>query len=234
MLKIKDLFVSMDGHDILKGVNLSLGRGELIVILGPNGCGKTTLLKAIMGIGGLKINKGEIIFKGKKINGLSIDKRATMGIGMMYQKSPKLSGIKLKKIVDFLGKKANTNKYNIDKFLNRNVNDNLSGGEVKRSELFQLRLQNPDLLLLDEPDSGVDIENVAVVGKEIDKMVKEGKGAIVITHTGQILNYLKTKIAYVMINGRIVCCDEAKKMLATINANGYKVCIHCKKHDESC
>jgi Fe-S cluster assembly ATP-binding protein len=233
MLKIKDLSVSMDGYGILKGVNLSVDKGELVVILGPNGCGKTTLLKAIMGIGGTRIDKGEIIFKGKIINDLSIDKRAKMGIGMMYQKSPKLNGIKLGKIVDFLGEKEDMSKYKIDKFLNRNVNDNLSGGEVKRSELFQLRLQNPDLLLLDEPDSGVDVENVALVGKEIDKMIHEGKGAIIITHTGQILNYLKTKMAYVMINGRIVCCDEAKKMLATINANGYKVCIHCKKHDKN-
>lgn len=235
MLKIKDLFVSIEGHDILKGVNLSLDKGELAVILGPNGCGKTTLLKTIMGIGGTKIKKGEIIFKGKKINDLTVDKRALMGMGMMYQKAPKLNGVKLEKIVEFLGKEnGEVEKYQINKFLNRGVNDNLSGGEIKRSELLQLRLQNPDLLLLDEPDSGVDVENVALVGKEIDKMIKEGKGAIIITHTGQILNYLKTKMAYVMMDGKIVCHDEAKRMFKTINANGYKICVNCKKHGQNC
>jgi Fe-S cluster assembly ATP-binding protein len=235
MLKIKDLFVSIDGHEILKGINLSLGKGDLVVIFGPNGCGKTTLLKVIMGISGSKIQKGEVFFKGKKINNLAVDKRALMGIGMMYQKAPKLKGVKLDRIIDFLGKKGKqVEKYKMEKFLGRSVNDNLSGGEIKRSELLQLRLQSPDLLLLDEPDSGVDVENIALVGKEIKKMVKEGKSAIIITHTGQILKYLKVKMAYVMMKGRIVCHDEAKKMLATINANGYNVCVDCKKHDQNC
>jgi len=232
MLKINDLKVSIEGKEILKGIDIEVNPGELVVIFGPNGSGKTTLLKAIMGIGGVRIGKGKIEYKEKVINTMSVDERAKLGIGLMFQKPPRINGVVLREVVNFLGGSfADLMKYKLERMADRNLNDNLSGGELKRSELMQLKMQKADLILLDEPDSGVDVENVKLIGKEINKMLTDSKkkSAILITHTGHILDYVKSKKSYVIMDGKVICHGETKKMLKIINANGYKACIACSK-----
>lgn len=233
MLEIKNLKLAVFGKEILAGVNLVVRKREIVVIFGPNGSGKTSLLKAIAGIGGYKVF-GEIIFCGKKIGKLTPDQRANLGVALMFQKPPKISGLKLENILTtltdnkvFVNQKAKD--LNFENFLPRTLNDNFSGGEIKRSELLQLFCQKAKLFLLDEPDSGVDLDNVKLVGRQINKLVSGGKSAIIVTHSGAILPYINAKKAFVLVSGKIACSGSPKKVLATIKKYGYKKCTKCKK-----
>lgn len=238
MLLIEKLKVSAGEKEVLKNINLTVADGELVVVFGPNGSGKTTLLKAIMGLSSCQVEEGKMFFKDKLINKLKVDERAKLGIGMSFQRAPKVSGVKINQIVNYFNnpdKEKIINKFKMLHLVDRDLNENLSGGEIKRSELMQLKMQKAQLLLLDEPDSGVDIENVAMIGKEINNLIKDGKSGILITHTGAILDYVKSNRAYVLVEGEIVCSGKTKSILKTINANGYKSCIKCNtKYGESC
>ena len=237
MLKIKNLKASIKGKKILNGIDLHVNKGELVVIFGPNGSGKSSLLKSIMGLNDLKIDNGEIWFKNKKINNLSIDEKSKMGIGLMFQKAPKIKGVSLEKLI----KSFNTNEKEIKKetmelkmadLVKRDVNDNFSGGELKRSELLQLCLQEVDLYLFDEPDSGVDVENLKLLAEKINSLVKNKKSALLITHGGEILKYIGANRAYVMMDGKIYCEGRARKMFKSISRYGYEGCIKCHKRQK--
>ncbi len=231
MIQVTDLQVTVKNKEILKKVNLNVNKGEIAVIFGPNGSGKTTLLNAIMGLAKYRVKSGRIEFKDKLINSWPIERRAKAGIGLLWQKPPKVIGVTMAAIVKAIdGKKQNlkaAEEMKTDKFLNRGVNDDLSGGELKRSELAQLLVQDPQLLLLDEPDSGVDPENSKLIAEAVESWRKRGKSILLVTHSGNLLKYLLAKRAYVMLDGQIRCQGKPGEMLKAITKCGYEGCIDC-------
>lgn len=233
MLQVKNLTVEVDNKIILRDISLDIKKGEPAVLFGPNGSGKSTLIKTIMGFSGYNIKSGEIIFKGEKINGLPIEDRVKLGIGIMHQNPPKIRGVRLSQMAQFLSsdhKKISdiTTRLSLKELLHRDVNLGFSGGEMKRSELFQIMLQNPDFLLLDEPESGVDLENISIMGNVLNEFLKnKEKSALIITHTGYILDYIKAKAGCVMIKGKFWCVGSPKEMFKSIREVGYQNCKEC-------
>ena len=255
LLEIIDLHVMVGDKEILKGIDLEVNTGEVHALFGPNGSGKTTLISAIMGFGGYKITKGKIIFSGKDITDLPPYERAKLGIGISFQKPPPVNGVKLKQLVKLCAKENGNlieryaKELNLTEHLEREVNVGFSGGEVKRSELLQLLVQSPQMVLLDEPESGVDLENIALIGKAINLLLgrkvepKNGrpikevlkekrKSAIMITHTGHILDYVEADYGHVLVGGKIVCGGNPREILHTIKEYGYNECYRCFTKEE--
>lgn len=251
MLRIEDLYVQVGDRTILKGVNLHIKPGETHVLFGPNGSGKSTLLGAIMGFARYKITQGKIYFKGEDITHLSVHERAKRGIGIAFQRPPVLRGVNLRELLLISGKEREVNieelasPLNMTDFLSRDVNYGFSGGEMKRSEMLQLLVQNPDLVLLDEPESGVDIENIALIGQSINQLLqKDGllgeersrwemkkarrKAGLIITHTGYILDYVPADVGHVLYEGKLSCSGlNPRELLGCIHKLGYGECIRC-------
>jgi len=241
-LRIEQLAVEVEGREILHNINLEMKLGETHVLFGPNGSGKTTLLMAIMGFPKYRVTKGKIIFKGQDITKLSLDERARLGIGMSFQRPPVVRGVKTRDMVAACLKgeehgeriKQLAEKANLADFLDREINYGFSGGEIKRSELMQLLGQRPTLTLIDEPESGVDLVNIALIGEllngllEKDCPILERKCmGLIITHTGHILDYVNARTGYVMCDGIIGCEGAPREILATIREKGYQECIAC-------
>ena len=226
-LEVKDLQVSVDGKEILKGVNLTVEGGRVHVLLGPNGAGKSCLVMTLMGIPAYKIDGGKITVDGEEINDLSLDKRAKLGIGLAFQDSPTIRGVKLGDLIRLCSGGGEVDKYLMRSslrtdFKNRDVNLGFSGGEKKRSELAQLFAMKPKLLLLDEIDSGIDIEGLELLGGEIDSFVAEtGCSAIMITHLGYILRYVNADKAHVLLDGRIVRSGDPEEIIDQIKERGF-------------
>jgi len=240
MLHIDDLWVEVQGKEVLKGINLDIDKGETHCLFGRNGSGKTTLLMSIMGFSGYNIIRGKIIFKGQDITHMPINERARMGLGISFQRPPTLRGVKLKDLLIICGNKDKKNEdlateYGFSDFLDRDVNLGFSGGEIKKSEILQLLAQKPDLVLLDEPESGVDIENLNIIGDMIKKLLQKEihrgreKSGLIITHTGFILNYVTADTGYVMLNGQIYCKGNPIEIFQGIQKYGYKECMKCVK-----
>ncbi|MDD4619660.1 MAG: ABC transporter ATP-binding protein [Methanosarcina sp.] len=244
MLEIEDLTVEVNGKTLLHDVNLEVKKGYTNVLFGPNGAGKSALMRTIMGFSEYRVVKGRILFNGEDIIGLSVDERARLGLGIMMQRPPDMSGIKLRDLVKVLSKgqrdpEVLAENLDMKRFLDRDVNVGFSGGEIKRSELLQLAVQNPNLYLLDEPESGVDLVSIEQVGMTIKGLLEEGlncsgescekgKSALIITHTGQILDYIKADRGYILCNGTIMCSGNPLKMLEEIKSRGYEECIKCR------
>ncbi len=254
ILQIEDLCVSIGDREVLKGIDLFIPRGEVHTLFGPNGSGKTTLLSAIMGFEGYRVTRGKIIFNGVDITELPTYERARLGLGISFQKPPAINGVKLKQLAQICAKEDGkrleefAEMLNLKEHLEREVNVGFSGGEVKRSELLQLLLQRPELVLLDEPESGVDLENIAIIGEAINillgkkvasteeksiKRIKEErkKAALLITHTGHILDYVDADRGHVLLNGKIVCSGNPREILSTIKDHGYEECYRCFKDE---
>ena len=243
MLRIEDLWVSVGDVQILKGVNLSMNYGEVQVLFGPNGAGKTSLIMTIMGFPKYRVEQGRIYFKEQDITGKDVYERAKLGIGVSFQRPPTVRGVTLRKLVEVISDdKVSkekflefTEKLNLSGHLDRNLNDGFSGGEMKRSELLQLMVQRPDLVLIDEPESGVDIENIALVGESINKLLGKDKvkdpkrGAIIITHTGYILDYVNGERGSIFLDGNIKCQGNPKDILSEIKRSGYRGCLVCQE-----
>ncbi len=242
MLEIKQLSVAVEGKGILQDISMSIRTGETHVLFGPNGSGKTTLLMAIMGFPKYRVTKGSIIFKGKDITRLPLDERARLGIGMSFQRPPVVRGVKTRDMLAAcLRGRGNeqiisqlAEKVNLADFLDREINYGFSGGEVKRSELMQLMAQKPELTLLDEPESGVDLVNIALIGQLINKLLEKDCPirlrkclGLIITHTGHILDYVNARTGYVMCGGRIGCEGDPHEILATVREKGYEECVRC-------
>lgn len=233
MLEVRDLSVRVGNTTILKDINFNIEKGVPAVLFGPNGSGKSTLLKAIMGFEGYAVFAGEIIFKGKKINDMPTEERVKMGLGIMYQHPPQIRGVKLSQIAGFLSQDhkrvaALSAQLSLENHLDRDINLGFSGGEMKRSELFQILLQDPDLVLLDEPESGVDLENISIMGTVLNEFLKNpGKSALMITHTGYILDYVRSQNGCVMIEGSLWCVGNPKEMFESIRKFGYDKCKEC-------
>ena len=236
MLRIEGLTVSVSGKKVLSDVNLRIRKGRSMALLGPNGSGKTSLLMAIMGLSGYKITKGDIIFKGRRINDLSVDERARLGIGIMFQRPPTIRGVKLRQMVD-ITKRGDFNadreagELNLKEFLDRDTNVGFSGGELKRSELLQMLAHSPQLSLFDEPESGVDLENIVLVGKVMSRILNKNKdnAGLLINHTGCIFYYVKPDEGWVLVGGRLHCIGDPMSILKTIAKHGYEGCIACKR-----
>jgi Fe-S cluster assembly ATP-binding protein len=242
VLKISDLSVTVEKKEILHDINMTINTGETHVLFGPNGAGKSTLLMAIMGFPKYQITKGSIFFKDKDITYMSLDERARMGIGMSFQRPPVVRGVKTRDMVaaclkgeggpEAINKLAE--RADLQDFLERDINYGFSGGEVKRSELMQLLAQKPELTLLDEPESGVDLVNIALIGEMMNDLLEKNCPiperqcmGLIITHTGHILDYVNARTGYVMCDGTIGCVGDPHEMLATIREKGYNECIKC-------
>ncbi len=236
LLKIVDLHVKAGEREILKGVDLTVKEGETSVLFGPNGCGKSTLLSTIMGYSTMEVTQGKIMFKGKDITDYPVDERAKLGIGMMMQRPPNIYGVKLGDLIKASSENAEetlqeADKFHMEKFLEREINVGFSGGEIKRSELLQLTAQKPELILLDEPESGVDLQSIDLIGRKVhellfdsyDKDSKKHASSLVITHTGQIMDYIGADYGYVMKAGVIDRVGNPMELLHEIRKNGYGV-----------
>ncbi len=243
MLTIEGLHVETHGKEILHGVNLHVEAGETHALFGPNGSGKTTLMMAIMCFPSYQITQGSILFKGQDITHASLDERARLGIGMSFQRPPIVRGVKTRDMVRAcMGGREDdeavarlAERLNMGELMEREINYGFSGGEIKRSELLQLLAQGPDLVLLDEPESGVDLVNIALIGQMINELLqKEQKrnrtrAGLIITHTGHILDYVNASKGYVLLNGAVTCERDANESLDTIKKNGYEGSVKCQK-----
>jgi len=234
MLEVRNVSVDIGGNPVLKNIELSIAPGDVMVMFGPNGSGKSTLVKAIMGFGGYSLAGGSIMYKGRDLKAMRIDERVALGIGIMYQHPPKVRGVRLRQLSRFLcgdEKKIEdlTETLSLEDLVDRDINFDLSGGEMKRSELFQISLQEPDLLLLDEPESGVDIENISLMGKVLNGYLKKKeRSALIITHTGYILDYVEARRGCLMIDGQLWCAGRPpKEMFEEIKNKGYGFCREC-------
>lgn len=244
MLELQDLSVAVTEKEIVHNINLTIKTGETHALFGPNGSGKTTLLMAIMGFPKYRVTSGKIIFNEKDITTVPLDERARLGIGMSFQRPPIVRGLKTRDIVtaclrdqkdksdELIPRLAE--KVELIDFLDREVNYGFSGGEIKRSELMQLLAQKPQLVLLDEPESGVDLVNIGLIGKLINDLlekdcpiVERKCGGLIITHTGHILDYINVRTGYVMCNGRIGCEADPHEILKTVKEHGYQECVRC-------
>ena len=249
MLLIEDLKVEISGKVILQHIDLEIRPGETHILFGPNGSGKTSLLMTIMGYPQYKVVSGKISFKGEDITHTPIDERAQLGIGMSYQRPPTINGLKTRQMIGLCARgRVDTDelagRVNFRDFLYRDVNAGFSGGEIKRSELLQLMAQNPDLMLFDEPESGVDMENISLVGKTIAALLqRNGFGAenkskmkakmerekmgLIITHTGYILDYVTGDKGQVLYDGRLSCVSNPREILGCVGESGYEECVRC-------
>jgi len=243
VLEIEDLTVEVEGNIIIENLNLSIERGEVHVLFGPNGCGKTTLMLAILGIPIYMVKKGRIVFNGVDITDLPTNERVKLGMGMSFQHPPEIRGVKLGDMVNIalgrkeakidesvieLGKRLNIS----EDFLNRDVNLGFSGGEVKRSEILQLLAQAPKFFMFDEPDSGVDVGNIALIGDLLSKLLdrderpsKRERAGIIITHSGFILDHIKPDRAHVMLNREIACSGRPEEVVRHIMEGGFERCV---------
>lgn len=253
MLQIENLHVSIGDREVLKGINLNIDEGETFILFGPNGSGKTTLLMTLMGFAGYTVTAGRIVFKGVDITSMPTYERARLGIGMSFQRPPTIHGLKTRHLVSMCARDreidvdAMARTVNFSDFLERDINSGFSGGEIKRSELLQLMAQNPRLILFDEPESGVDLENMALIGQTARALLdgaaepkpdtsmrdlrrRNRTSGLIITHTGYILDYVNADRGQVMYNG-VLCCDtrpiRPRDILDHIGKYGYKECIRC-------
>lgn len=240
MLEIENLTVSIGDKQLLKDVSLSIAEGETRMLFGENGSGKTSLLMAIMGLGDYKVEAGRIVFKGEDITRLPADERARRGIGIMFQRPPTIRGLKVAEMLELIKRDGRdpeevARSLNFDEFLNRDINLGFSGGEIKRAELLQLMVQDPDLVLLDEPESGVDLVNISLIGNAIRQLLQKDvhknrhKSGLIITHSGYILDYVEADKGCVLVNETIWCTGNPHEILDGIRRRGYEGCLTCQR-----
>jgi Fe-S cluster assembly ATP-binding protein len=237
-LEIIDLHVSIDDKEIVKGVNLTVNQGETHVIMGPNGSGKTTLAKAIMGHPLLKVTKGDMLVDGKSIKDMKANERAKLGIFLQFQNPIEVEGLGLLSFLntargaitekplqykEFMNeiKSASKDLGMKEELIGRSLNHGFSGGEKKKAEVLQMRILDPKIAILDEPDSGLDIDAVRIVASNIDNLQKErNMGMLVITHYSRILEYLDPKFIHIMKEGKIAR-EGGKELISEIEESGY-------------
>lgn len=241
MLEIKDLNVKADGKMVLSGINLLVNKGEIHAIMGPNGSGKTSLSLTIMGHPKYKIESGLIIFESKIINEMKPNERAKMGIFLAFQYPQEIPGVPLgkflwsiagseKKFAEFSKElKEKIKKLKIpDEFTKRELNKGFSGGEKKRTEILQSLILNPKLYILDEIDSGLDIDSLKIVSQAIIENMSDQKAIIIITHYPRILNYIKPNFVHIIFQGKIVMSGDFS-LAKDIESKGYEKILNLEK-----
>lgn len=225
MIDIKDLHVEVDGSPIIKGFSLNVKPGEIHAIMGPNGAGKSTLAKVLAGHPSYEITKGEVWFKGQNLLELDPDARAHLGLFMSFQYPVEIHGVSnlqfMQLAYNTLRKARNEPVLSDAEFLRlldekmemieikpefkeRNLNEGFSGGEKKRNEILQMAILNPDFAILDETDSGLDIDAMRIVAKGVNSFMNPEKGLVLITHYQRLLDYIKPQFVHVMMDGKIV------------------------------
>jgi Fe-S cluster assembly ATP-binding protein len=243
ILEVKNLSVKVGSRVVLDDVSLSLKNQEVHILFGPNGSGKTTLMNAVMGTlyPPQEMISGRIIFRGEDITGKGVDERSKLGMFIGFQNPPDITGVKLADILKLCLGKSVKDKFSesesklieafkLTDFLSRDINVGFSGGERKRTEVLQMIFLKPALILLDEPDSGVDIESLKLVAGEIQQYIKDtGSSALIITHKGDILEYIKAKYACVLLEGRLHCFTDPERIYEDIKRTGYEECVRCRE-----
>ena len=239
VLEIKDLHVSIEGKEILKGVNLTIKQNEVHAIMGPNGTGKSTLSAAIMGHPKYEVTQGEVLLDGENVLEMEVDERAQAGLFLAMQYPSVISGVTN---ADFLrsainAKREEGNEINLMQFIKkldknmeflemdldmaqRYLNEGFSGGEKKRNEILQLMMLEPKFAILDEIDSGLDIDALKVVSKGINEMRGENFGCLIITHYQRLLNYITPDFVHVMMQGKVVK-SGGEELAKRLEAEGY-------------
>src|SRR5699024_2413258 len=241
MLKIKNLHVNVEGHEILKGINLEIKPGEIHAIMGPNGSGKSTLASVVAGNEDYEVTEGEIIMENEEISELAPEERAHKGIFLSFQYPIEIPGVsvmnfvrtainetrKARKQEKMSGKemlklmRENAALLDIDqKFLQRSLNEGLSGGEKKRNEIFQLAMMDPKLAILDETDSGLDIDALRVVADGVNKLHRDDNATLLITHYQRLLDYIVPDYVHVLMDGKIVKTG-GKELALKLEEKGY-------------
>ncbi len=242
LLRIRNLHASVNGKQILKGVNLEVNKGEVHAIMGPNGTGKSTLASVIAGRETFEVTEGEIIYKGKNLSDLSIEERASEGIFLGFQYPVEIPGVS---ITNFMRTAVNEQrKYRgLDplpggeflrmmeekkklvelqtKLTNRSVNEGFSGGEKKKNEIFQMAMLEPTLSILDETDSGLDIDALRIVANGVNNLRSAENATIVITHYQRLLDYIVPDFVHVLFEGRIVK-SGGKELALELENKGYE------------
>ena len=241
MLEIKNLYASVDGKDILKGINLTVNAGEVHAIMGPNGAGKSTLSNVLAGRDGYEITQGEVIYKGDNLLDLKAEERAQRGIFLAFQypvEIPGVSNVYLLKAalnavrtyqgleeldaIDFLSlvrEKMQLVKMD-EEFLYRGVNEGFSGGEKKRNEILQMALLEPSLAILDETDSGLDIDALKTVSEGVNELRSKERSIVMITHYQRLLDYIVPDFVHVLSDGKIVKSGD-KELSKELELKGY-------------
>ncbi len=236
-LEIKELNVSIDGKKILNGISLVVNPGEVHALMGPNGSGKSTLSYVLAGHPKYKIESGDILIDGKSILELSPDERAKLGLFLAFQHPFEIQGVGLSKFLFTLAKLKNDKLSFIDfkkqldenlsllgvdkSFIDRDVNVGFSGGEKKRAEILQLLTIKPSLAVLDEMDSGLDIDSLQLLSKAVNALRTKDFSCLVITHYQRMLNYLKPDFVHILVDGRIVASGNFQLAL-DIEKGGYQ------------
>lgn len=238
LLDIKDLHTKVDDKEILKGLNLKINRGEIHVIMGPNGAGKSTLANTLMGHPKYKVSQGEIFFEGELINDLKTDERAKKGIFLSFQYPEEVPGVTVEnflrtskaavtgkppKIMSFRKSlKENMKLLKIDEsYAKRYLNVGFSGGEKKKNEILQMAILEPKLAILDETDSGLDVDAIKIVSEGVGLLANGERSILIITHHNKILQYLKPDYVHVLVDGRIVKTGDIN-LAKEIEINGYE------------
>jgi Fe-S cluster assembly ATP-binding protein len=244
-LEIRDLHVAVEGKEILKGISLAVSKGEIHAIMGPNGSGKSTLANTLAGHPHYVITSGQIRYKGEDITALKPDERARKGIFLAFQYPHSVPGVT---VANFLRTALNARRkarlngdfkpvsipefrklmrekmamLKLDEsFATRYLNEGFSGGEKKRAEILQMAILKPEIAILDETDSGLDIDGVRVVGEGVNQLVGPDLGLLVITHYPRILNYIKPEFVHVLVNGRLAL-EGGPELALKLEEQGYE------------
>jgi Fe-S cluster assembly ATP-binding protein len=238
-LRIEDLHVEVEGKEVIKGITLEVKSGEIHALMGPNGSGKTTLSLALMGHPKYKVTKGKIILDGEDITGLETHEKVRKGLFLAFQLPVEIPGVKLSTLllaeynrVHGINENVGTllqkvrevvKRVNLgDSLLNRGVHEGFSGGEKKRAEILQMLILKPKFAILDEPDSGVDVDGLRMIGDSINQLLSENRtGYLIITHYRRILDYVKTDVIHVLNKGKLVATG-GPELAKLIDEKGYE------------
>ncbi|URZ03270.1 Fe-S cluster assembly ATPase SufC [Clostridium felsineum] len=237
LLQINNIHAEADGKEILKGLNLTVGKGEIHIVMGPNGAGKSTLMNVIMGHPKYKITDGNIDFEGEDITNATTDVRARKGIFLSFQSPEEVAGITASDLIRSARTQAEGKPIRLmafrkelkekmsllemnESYAERDLNVGFSGGEKKKNEILQMLMLNPKLAILDETDSGLDVDAVKIVSKGISKFKDENNSLLIITHNSKILEYLKPDFVHVLLDGKIVK-DGDISLMNEINTKGF-------------
>jgi len=241
VLEIRDLHASVDGHEILKGIDLTVKAGEVHSIMGPNGSGKSTLALVLAGHEAYDVTAGEVLYNGQNLLEMSADERAREGVFLAFQYPVEIPGVSMNYFLrsalnalrkgrgepeldamDFLARvRERATLVNLnEKLLSRSVNEGFSGGEKKRNEVFQMAVLEPKLAILDETDSGLDIDALRTVADGVNKLRSADRGFLVVTHYQRLLQYIVPDYVHVLVGGRIVK-SGGKELALELEESGY-------------